>query len=293
MDVSWDEDYIILGRKWFQQSFYDDYFVGGEFQVIFNIGEWNSLCFGLNYMEDNYIEGNYFFDDCWYVIMGWVDIGWQFELEYVVWIYVIVMEDQFKFIDRFMVFVGLSYDNFKLIKIVDQLVFGIMDIVNFQVGVVFDMIFLMQFYVLLGKKICFFSLKEFYSIFGGGNFDFDSEKIIVYELGGFYIFFLIMNGDVVFFYYDIDDFIDIIRIDNNSVYININKVIIYGVEVFFEMKFFDVFKVGFNYIYFEIRDKFNNDCEFQGCFRYCVNFEIIYCFLFGFMVNVQVLYSIW
>lgn len=290
-DVSWDAAHTTSGKKWFQKSYYDDHSTGGELQTISNIGSQNSLRFGINYMEDNHKEGNYLTDDCWNVIMGWSDTGWQPEAEYAARTYAFAMEDQFKQSDRITVSAGLSYDNFKPTRTADQPAPGQMNTLNPQIGIVFDMANATRFHASVGKKTRFPSLKELYSTFGGGNPDLDPEKAIAYEAGVSHIFSETMNGEAAFFYNDIDDLINTIKLDDNTVYVNIDKATIYGAEATFRMSSTDSFRLDLNYTYLVTVDKSNGDRELQGRPRHRINMEASYRFPSGLTADVQASYT--
>ena len=291
-DVSWDAAHTTGGKKWFEKSFYDDYSIGGEFQTVLNFGPRNNLHFGINYMEDNHEEGNYFTDDCWNVMMGWNDTGWQPEQEYAARTYALAVEDRFKVSDRFTISAGLSFDTFEPTRTADQPAPGMMDTLNPQVGIVFDMTDAMQFHLSVGKKTRFPSLKELYSTFGGGNPDLDPEKAVAYEVGVSHFFSEAITGEAAFFYHDIDDLIDTVKIDGNNVYININEATIYGAEATLDMKPTDALGVNLNYTYLTTVDKSNDDRDLQGRPRHRVNLETSYSFPFGLRADMQASYTL-
>ncbi|MDD4072949.1 MAG: TonB-dependent receptor, partial [Desulfobacterales bacterium] len=291
MDVSWDAEHTTGGKKWFEESYYDDSSIGGEIQALMNMGQRNSLRFGLNYMKDNHKEGNYLSDDCWDVLKGSASVGWTPEEEYAAHTYTFAVEDEFRPFNRFSVVLGLSYDAFEPTQTSDQPAPGQMDIVNPQVGMTFDMTDATRFHVSVGQKSRFPSLKELYSTYGGGNPDLDPEKALAYEAGASHIFSENVTGKAAFFYHNVDDLIDSTKLDGESVYININEATIYGAEATVGMQLSRAFHTDLNYTYLTTADKSNNDRELEGRPRHRVNLALTYRCAFGLTLNMQASYT--
>ena len=57
-DVSWDDDHA-TARKWFEESSYDDYSIGGELQSYVDFGQWSLLKIGVNYLKDNHKQQDF------------------------------------------------------------------------------------------------------------------------------------------------------------------------------------------------------------------------------------------
>lgn len=290
-DVSWDADHTTGGKKWFEESYYDDASIGGEIQTVSNFGGSNSLRFGLNYMEDNHKEGDYLSDDCWDVLQGNATVGWTPEEEYSARTYALAVEDEFKPSDNLSVVIGVSYDAFEPTKTADQPEPGRMDTVNPQIGLVFNPTEATALHASVGQKTRFPSLKELYSTFGGGNPDLDPEKTLAYEVGASHNFSETISGGVAFFYNDIDDLIDTIRINGNNANININEATIYGAEATVTMRLSSSFDVGFNYTYTGTEDHENDDRELEGRPRQRFNLAMTYRFAFGLTADMQATYT--
>ena len=290
-DVSWDADHTTGGRKWLEESYYDDSSTGGELQAAINSGQWNTLRFALHYMEDSHKEADYLSDDCWDVIQGNASVGWTDEDEYTAHTYSLAVEDELRPTDRLSVVFGLSYDAFEPTKTADQPEPGQMDTLNPQVGIVYNLTNATSLHASVGQKTRFPSLKELYSTYGGGNPDLDPEKAIVYEMGASHIFSDKVSAGMAVFYHDVDDLIDTTRLNNNTVYINVNEATIYGAEANLNLRLSDAFDADFNYTYLGTEDKSNNDRELEGRPRQRYNLALTYRFSFGLTANMQGCYT--
>jgi iron complex outermembrane receptor protein/outer membrane receptor for ferrienterochelin and colicins len=290
-DVSWDEDHTTSGKKWFEESYYDDASVGGEIQTAVELAQWNSLRFGLNYMEDNHKEGNYLDDDCYSVINGWSSVGWEAEEEYTAHTYTLAVEDELRPFDRLSMVIGMSYDVFEPTQTSDQPSPGKMDTLNPQAGVVFEMTESTSFHASLGKKTRFPSLKELYSDLAGGNPDLNPEETIAYELGGSHTFSKNATGELAFFYNDVTDLISTTTISDESVYINIDEATLFGVEANFNIQLSSAMNAGINYTFLETHDKSNNGRDLEGRPRHRINLTMGYRFSFGLRADLQASYN--
>jgi len=291
-DVSWDKIHTTSGKKWFEESYYDDSSLGGEVQTSLKLADWNSLRFAVNYMEDDHKEGNYLSSDCWNVIKGISPVGWEPEDQYKSHTYTIAVEDEVALSNTISMVAGASYDAFEPTLTSDQPEPGKMDTINPQVGIVFDMTDATTLHASVGQKTRFPTLKELYSTLSGGNPDFDPEKTIAYEVGASHLFSGDVKADMAFFYHDIEDLIDTTKIDGQSVYININEATIYGAEATLAMKLSSALNTSLNYTWLQTIDKSNNDRELQGRPRHRVNLGMSYLFPFGLTADMQATYNI-
>ncbi|BBO83849.1 TonB-dependent receptor [Desulfosarcina ovata subsp. sediminis] len=289
-DVSWDDDHSTSGKKWFEESYYDDDSIGGEIQTTSRLASWNTLRFSLHYLEDTHKEANWLTDDCWDVIKGWASEGWTDEEEYAARTVALAAEDEISLSDRLSVVLGLSYDTFEPTKTADQPEPGKMDTFNPQIGVVFNVTDATGLHASVGKKTRFPSLKELYSEYGGGNPDLDPEETIAYEMGASQRFSEKITGELAVFYNNIEDLIDTETIDGNKVYVNINEAVIYGAEAVVRLQLSDHFDAELNYTYLETKDRANNDRELEGRPRHRVNLSMSYRFDFGLTANLQATY---
>ncbi len=290
-DVSWDANHTTGGKKWFEESYYDDTSLGGEIQTSVELTKNNSLRLGLNFMKDIHKEGNYLSDDCFNVLKGISSVGWEPEEEYTAHTYTIAVEDEIRPFDRLSLVVGVSYDVFEPTETSDQPEPGKTDTLNPQIGAVFEMTDATSFHGSLGRKTRFPSLKELYSTLVGGNPDLNPEKNMAYELGVEHRFSPKAVGNLAFFYNDIDDLIDVIKVDGEKVYVNINKSTIYGVEANFDLKLTPALDTNLNYTFMSTEDESNNDRELAGRPRHRVNLSLGYCFSFGLKADLQATYN--
>ncbi len=290
-DVSWDANHTTGGKKWFEKSYYDDASIGGELQTSVELSQKNNLRFGLNFMEDIHKEGNYLSDDCWNVLKGTSSVGWEPEEEYKAHTYTLAVEDEIHPFDRLSLVVGVSYDVFEPTETSDQPEPGKTDTLNPQIGAVFKMTEETSFHGSLGRKTRFPSLKELYSTLVGGNPDLNSEKVVAYELGVDHRFSPKAAGKLSFFYNDIDDLIDTTKVDGETVYININKSKIYGVEAIFDLNLTPALDTSLNYTFMSTEDESNGDRELEGRPRHRVNLALGYRFSFGLKADLQATYN--
>ena len=290
-DVSWDEAHTTSGKKWFEKSYYDDASIGGEVQATVDLAKWHTLRVGVNYMEDNHKEGNYLSDDCWNVLQGSSDVGWEPETEYTAHTYTVAVEDEFDLSEQFFMVIGMSYDAFKPTKTADQPEPGQMDVFNPQVGAVYKISEATTLHASVGKKTRFPALKELYSTLSGGNPDLEPERTIAYEVGASHMFSKKISGDLAFFYHDINDLINTIKIERQKVYINIDEAVIYGVEADLTMTLSPELDAAINYTYLSTVDKSNNDRDLEGRPRHRVNFSLAYRFPFGLTADMQASYT--
>jgi iron complex outermembrane receptor protein/outer membrane receptor for ferrienterochelin and colicins len=290
VDVSWDDDHQTK-KKWFEESAYDDYSIGGELHTSLDFGKLSLLKIGFNYIKDNHKQKDYLDGDSFSVIKGWDSPGWQPEEEYEADTYTFALEDEIKATERLSFVFGVSYDYYDPKKAYEQPLPDSIDTINPQGGVVFDLTDDTILHASIGKKTRFPQLKELYSEYAGGNPDLDPQKAICYEVGAEHSFTTSLNGSISYFYNDIDDMIDRETIAGEKVYVNIGKVSMQGVETAIDMNITDAFRVGANYTYLSTRDKENNDRELEGRPRHRLNLDLRYQFPFGLSTNLQASYT--
>ncbi|WP_321493473.1 TonB-dependent receptor [uncultured Desulfobacter sp.] len=290
-DVSWDADHTTGGKKWFEKSYYDDDTMGGELQTTLNIVSWNTLRIGVNFMEDNHQEGNYLSDDCYNVLKGWSPVGWEPEEEYTAQTWTLALEDEITLFEKLSVVLGVSYDVFEPTKTSSQPEPGKTDAVNPQIGLVYALDKETSLHASVGQKTRFPSLKELYSDLVGGNPDLEPEQTLAYEVGAAHTFTGEIRTNLAFFYNDVDDLIDTTKIDGESVYININKAVIYGVEAGIAIPVTQAMDVSLNYTYMSTEDKSNNGRDLEGRPRHRVNLGLGYRFSFGLTADLNASYN--
>nr|WP_319394042.1 TonB-dependent receptor [uncultured Desulfobacter sp.] len=289
-DVSWT-GHETSGKKWFEKSYYDDDTLGGELQATINFVPWNTLRIGGNFMEDNHKEGNYLSADCYSVLQGWSSVGWEPEEEYTAQTWTIALEDEFTLFERLSVVLGLSYDVFEPTKTSSQPAPGQTDAVNPQIGLVYDFDNNTTLHASVGRKTRFPSLKELYSDLVGGNWDLDPEQTMAYEVGAAHTFTGNIRTNLVFFYNDVEDLIDMITVDGDKVYVNINEAVIYGAEAGISIPVTDRMDVNLNYTYMSTEDKSNNGRDLEGRPRHRINLGVGYRFSFGLTADLNTSYN--
>ncbi|MFV9644553.1 MAG: TonB-dependent receptor plug domain-containing protein [Desulfobacterales bacterium] len=290
VDVSWDADHQ-TGKKWFEESAYDDYSIGGELHTSLDFGKLSLLKIGFNYIKDNHKQKDHLDGDSFSVIKGWDSPGWQPEEEYEADTYTFALEDEIKATERLSFVFGMSYDYYDPKKAYEQSLPDSIDTINPQGGVVFDLTDDTILHASIGKKTRFPQLKELYSEYAGGNPDLDPQKTICYEVGAEHYFTTSLNGSISYFYNDIDDMINRETIAGEKVYVNTGKVSMQGVEMAIDMNITDAFRVGANYTYLTTRDKENEDRELEGRPRHRLNLDLRYQFPFGLSTNLQASYT--
>jgi iron complex outermembrane receptor protein/outer membrane receptor for ferrienterochelin and colicins len=289
-DVSWT-NHKTSGKKWFEKSYYDDDTLGGELQATINFVPWNTLRIGANFMEDNHKEGNYLSADCYNVLQGWSSVGWEPEEEYTAQTWTVALEDEFTLFDRLSVVLGLSYDVFEPTKTSSQPAPGQTDAVNPQIGLVYAFDRDTSLHASVGRKTRFPNLKELYSDLVGGNWDLDPEQTMAYEIGAARTFTGNIKTNLVFFYNDVDDLIDMITEDGEKVYVNINEAVIYGAEAGISIPVSDAMDVNLNYTCMSTEDKSNNGRDLEGRPRHRLNLGLGYRFSFGLTADLNASYN--
>ncbi|WP_022669333.1 TonB-dependent receptor plug domain-containing protein [Desulfospira joergensenii] len=290
-DVSWDKNHTTGGRKWFEQSFYDDDSVGGEFQVALDLIPSNTLRLGVNFMEDNHREGNYLSDDCWAVTHGSASVGWAPQEEYAARTWTLAVEDEFSLLNNLSIVVGISWDVFEPTQTSSAPAPGQTDTLNPQIGAVYDITPDTSLHASVGRKTKFPSLKELYSDLVGGNPDLNPERTLAYEAGVTHAFPNKIEGNLAFFYNDIDDLIDMTTIGGERAYVNINKAVIYGAEAGLSVPVCDTMDLYMNYTWLNTEDKSNNGRNLEGRPRHRINLGLAYRFAFGLTADLNTTYN--
>ncbi len=289
-DVSWDADHT-TSMKWFETSEYDGYSEGGELQASFDFGAASLVKMGFNYTKD-YTEQKEFYDETTRgVVMGWNDYGWQPRQEYETDTYTMAIEDEINPTDRLSLVVGASYDYYdpKDASSLDELPDSI-ESFNPQAGIVYDLTDDTSLHASVGKKTRFPHMKELYSYYAGGNAELDPQQTISYEVGADHAFATGITGSVAYFYNDISDLIQRVRVDGDWQYVNVSDAMTQGVELDLAMRLTDSFSVGANYTYLSTRDK-EADHELSFKPRHKANIDLRYGFPFGLTTTLQGSYT--
>ncbi len=275
-------DTMWTDRSWFYLSSYEGYSVGGEAQAFMNFGDLSFLKVGFNFVRDNnqqrevYTPGG-----------SWEDAG-----EYESDTYSFGIEDEIK-VNNWLAFtVGASYDYFNPRTAEGQPVPDSIDSFNPQVGAVVTLSEQTLLHGSVGKKIRFPHLKELFSESVGGNPDLEPQETIAYEIGVTHAFNDAINGSVAFFYNDIKDLIVKGDLDgfDDSVYYNVGKANILGVECSLGADVTDNFWVGVNYTYLNTEDE-ETGRELLERPRHRANLDTRYRFPFGLTASAQLSYT--
>lgn len=251
-DVSWDDDHT-TEKKWFEESSYDDYTVGGEIQGYLDFGDKSLLKFGVSYMRDNHKQQDYLDSES----RG--DEGFSDEEEYEADIYTFSLEDEIRLTEKLAVVIGASLDYYDPQKAYDQPVPDDENTFNPQVGVVYDISNTVSVHGSVGKKTRFPQLKELFSKHTGGNPDLDPQEAITYEIGTTCELNPAITGSLALFYNDIDDKLDTIKMDGEKVNINMGESKIMGMEISLDYAPTRNFFTHLNYTWLDAEEKRDSD----------------------------------
>ena len=293
-DVSWDADHT-TAKKWFEESSYDDYSIGGELQSYIDFGQWSFLKIGVNYLKDNHKQQDLLDAQSLAVIKFGVPTGLAPEEEYESETYSFAVEDEIKAVNKFTFIAGFSYDVYEPEKANGQPVPDKIDTFNPQVGVVYDTTDTLSLHASVGKKTRFPQLIELYSSAAGGNPDLDPQQTIAYELGASKKISDFLEASMSIFLNDIED--RILRVKNSNgdkEYVNMGESTIHGAE--FAMTGYTPFglDVGLNYTYLDSVEKEDNDSEQRDAENtpaHKVNLDVGYTFAFGLSTYLQASYT--
>ncbi|MBC2696259.1 MAG: TonB-dependent receptor [Desulfobacteraceae bacterium] len=282
-DVSWDNDHK-TARKWFEESSYDDYSIGGELQSYVDFGQWSLLKIGVNYLKDNHKQQDFLDAESLAVKKGAASPGLTPEEEYKSETYSFAMENEIMVMDNLSFIAGFSYDVNEPKKANDQPVPDKMDTFNPQTGVVYEATDTLSLHASVGKKTRFPQLIELYSNSAGGNPNLDPQQTIAYELGASKKINNFLKTSMAIFYNDIED--RIMRIKNaygDKEYVNMGESTIYGAE--FDMTCYTRFglNVGLNYTYLNAKEKEDSgskERDAENTPDHKVNMDVGYTFAF-------------
>ncbi|MCF8068478.1 MAG: TonB-dependent receptor [Desulfobacterales bacterium] len=293
-DVSWDANHT-TGRKWFEESSYDDFTAGGEAQGYLDFGPASLVKIGASYMKDNHKQQDLLDDSTFSVIMGWEQAGFLPEEEYEADTWSFAIEDEIKPLDKLAIVLGCSYDMYEPVKAYDQDVPDKSDSFNPQAGINYDMTEDLAFHASVGKKTRFPQLKELYSDVSGGNPNLDPQKAIVYEVGASHRLNDNINTRIAYFYNDIEDRIDTVTLPSGDpIYVNIGESTTQGVELAMDMALWENLMLGANYTYQDAYDKADDtsdEVRAEKTPRHKVNVDAGYRFDVGFSAFVQASYT--
>lgn len=292
-DVSWDSDHSTK-KKWFEESTYDDYSVGGELQAYMDLGKWSQLKLGVNWLRDNHKQQDYLDNECYGVVKGWDTPGLQPEEEYEADTYSFAVENEILAVEKLSVIVGFSYD-FKEPQIAyDQPVPDRMDAFNPQIGLVYDVSDTMAMHASVGKKTRFPQLIEMYSEMAGGNPDLNPQETIAYEVGLTQKVTSSMDVTLALFYNDITDRITSTTVDDDKYYQNIGESTFKGIEITGKYTAPCDATIEMNYTWLDAEDKEDSDSptrDSEYTPKHKINLDLGYRFDFGLSTYVQASYT--
>jgi iron complex outermembrane receptor protein/outer membrane receptor for ferrienterochelin and colicins len=289
-DVSWDDDHT-TSKKWFEESSYDDYTIGGEVQAYLDFGDISLVKMGISYMKDNHKQQDYYDADTLSVTKGWADEGIQPEEEYETDIYSYGIEDEIKLFEKLILKAGVSYDVQDPIKNYDGVTRSKDDTWNPQAGLAYAVTQDFNLYASVGKKTRFPTMKELYSDLAGGNDSLDPQQTIAYEIGGDKQFGdrVTLSGAV--FYNDVEDRI---VYDSDDDLINAGETTIKGVEASLRIKTPWRLDIGLGYTYLTSKEKQDStSAETDAAYLpdHKATLDLRYAFDFGLSASFQAIYT--
>ena len=279
-------------KKWFEESEYDDYSVGGRFETYLDFGPWSFVKTGISYIRDNHKQQDYLDEESMDVQDGFAEVGWTPEEEYEADTWSIGLEDEIELTDQLSMVVGASWDYWDPRKAYDQSPPDSVDTWNPQIGLVYDLCArgVTIFHASAGKKTRFPTLFELYSEYGGGNPNIKYEKTYAYEVGAEHHFTETCWSSLTYFYNDVEDLIDRERIDGDWVFKNIADATLYGVEATFDVEPLRNLQIGLNYTFQYAKDM-ETDRQLDYTPRHRANADVRYWFPFGLTASVQTTYT--
>lgn len=179
-DVSWDG--YQTAKKWFEESRYNDYTLGGYLCSDLSLGAFGNLRLGLRYQKDHHVEQELYAQDTYAVLKGWANPGWQPSQTFEADLYNLALEHTLPLEGDLTLLWGLGYNYFKPLKAADKPLPKASHSWNPQVALLYAPTKGLSVRASLGKKTRFPSLKELYSDYAGGNPNLGPEKNVGYEL---------------------------------------------------------------------------------------------------------------
>ncbi|MDD9302295.1 MAG: TonB-dependent receptor [Desulfobacter sp.] len=174
-DLNWDNRpaHNFPAGRWFDESSYDDYTVGGELHAYLDFGDISLLKLGASYMKDNNKQTDY-----------WMDTGYEPEEEYETNVYSFGIEDEIRLFEKLTLKAGVSYDTHDPQKAYGGVSRDKTSEWNPQAGIAYDFSKAFNLYASVGKKTRFPQMQKLYSNLAGGNSELNAQTTIAYEIGG-------------------------------------------------------------------------------------------------------------
>ncbi|MBU0970529.1 MAG: TonB-dependent receptor [Proteobacteria bacterium] len=292
-DVSWDADHTTK-RKWFEESAYDDYTLGGDIQAYLDFGDASLIKMGITYMKDNHVQQDYFDAATVTVIRGFDSVGLQPEQEYEVDVYSLGIEDEVRFFEKLLVKAGISYDVHDPIKAHGGIDRDKTHVWNPQTGIAYDVTDDFNLYASVGKKTRFPQMQELYSTLSGGNKDLKPQKTIAFEIGGDKRFGEYVTFSAAVFFNDIEDRIVNETIAGVKTQLNKGETDIKGIETSLGIMTPWRLDVGLGYTYLTAKERADSasaerDAEFIP--EHKATLDARYAFDFGLSASFQTIYT--
>ncbi|MBA3012768.1 MAG: TonB-dependent receptor [Proteobacteria bacterium] len=292
-DVSWDANHTTK-RKWFEESSYDDYTLGGDVQAYLDFGDASLVKMGITYMKDNHIQQDLYDATTWDVVKSGASVGLQPEQEYEVDVYSVGIEDEVRFFEKLLVKAGVSYDVHDPIKAHGGIDRDKTSTWNPQTGIAYDVTDDFNLYASVGKKTRFPQMQELYSTLSGGNKDLKPQKTIAYEIGGDKRFGEYVTFSAAVFFNDIQDRIVNETIAGVKTQLNKGETDIKGIETSLRIMTPWRLDVGLGYTYLTAKERADSasaerDAEFIP--EHKATLDARYAFDFGLSASFQTIYT--
>ncbi len=268
---------------WWAEASYDDYTLGGEVQGYYNLGDISFLKFGVSYMKDNHKEQD--------LSTGGILLP---EKEYEIDTYSFGIEDEIKFLEKWTLKFGTSFDYQDPIKADGGVDRDAESVWNPQVGLAYDVNEDINIYTSVSKKTRFPQMKELYSDLIGGDSSLKPQKTLAYELGGNFKLSDMVNLSLAGFYNDIEDRILNKSISGTKYYFNAGETQIYGSELYLDILTPWNLDLGIGYTYLYAKEKANDDAEelyAELTPEHKVTLDARYAFDFGMTLSFQGIYT--
>lgn len=288
-DVSWDADHT-TAKKWFEESSYEDYTIGGDVQAYLDFGDLSLVKMGVTYMKDNHIQQDLYDATTMDVISGKANLGLQPEQEYEVDVYSFGIEDDIHLLENLIFKAGASYDVQDPIMAYGGVERDKTSVWNPQAGLAYDVTDAFNLYTSVGKKTRFPQMKELYSTLAGGNKDLEAQETIAYEIGAGKQFGEMFDFSLATFYNDIENRI----VYENKQYSNKGETAIKGFETRLHIMTPWNLDLSLGYTYLCAKDKADSstperDAEFIP--EHKASLDARYAFDFGLSASFQLLYT--
>lgn len=288
-DVSWDAAHT-TAKKWFEESSYDDYTIGGDVQAYLDFGDVSLVKMGFTYMKDNHIQQDLYDSTTMDVISKKANLGLQPEQEYEVDVYSFGIEDDIHLLENLIFKAGASYDVQDPIMAYGGVDRDKTSVWNPQAGLAYDVTETFNLYTSVGKKTRFPQMKELYSTLAGGNKDLEAQETVAYEIGAGKQFGEMFDFSLATFYNDIENRI----VYENKQYMNKGETAIKGFETRLHIMTPWHLDLALGYTYLCAKDKADNstperDAEFIP--EHKASLDARYAFDFGLSASFQLVYT--